>query len=110
MIPALLTQRYELIQALDQARDLRHALRAGGIEGQELQFITEKIQSLEAELSETEAEAQVLIDRIDNAEAKIYTTMHFNTGYQWSEIAEIFDKRDATIKACAYRALHRLSP
>jgi len=76
MIPALLTQRYELIQALDQARDLRHALRAGGIEGQELQFITEKIQSLEAELSETEAEAQVLIDRIDNAEAKIYTTMH----------------------------------
>ncbi len=110
MIPALLTQRYELILALDKARDLRHALRAGGIEGQELQFITEKIQSLEAELSETEAEAQALIDRIDNAEAKLYTTMHFLTGYPWTEMAEIFDKRDATIKACAYRALHRLSP
>ena len=109
MIPALLTQRYELILALDKARDLRHALRASGIAGKEMQFVTEKIQSLEAELSETEAEAQALIDRIDNAEAKIYTTMHFDTGYPWAEIAEIFGKAEEAVKACAYRALHRLS-
>ena len=108
MIPALLTQRYELILALDKARALRHALRAGGIEGQELQFITETIKNMEAELSETECEAQELIDLLDDMQARLFAALHYQAGYQWSEIAGIFGLTEDAAKACVYRALRRV--
>ena len=108
MIPAILTRQYEAVQELNTARQLLAALQAGKITGRETQFLTEKIQAIEKELSSTEAQAQAFIDQLDDTQARLFAALHYQAGYQWSEIAQIFSLQEDAAKACVYRALRRV--
>ena len=108
MIPAILTRQYEAVQELNTARQLLTGLQTSRITGQETQFLTEKIQAIEKELSSTEAQAQELIDQLDDTQARLFAALHYKAGYQWSEIAGIFSLQEDAAKACVYRALRRV--
>ena len=108
MIPAILTRQYEAVQELNTARQLLAGLQTSRITGQETQFLTEKIQAIEKELSSTEAQAQALIDQLDDTQARLFAALHYKAGYQWSEIAGIFSLQEDAAKACVYRALRRV--
>ena len=108
MIPAILTRQYEAVQELNTARQLLAALQVSRITGKETQFLTEKIQAIEKELSSTEDQAQALIDQLDDMQARLFAVLHYQAGYQWSEIAGIFSLQEGAAKACVYRALRKV--
>ena len=83
-------------------------IQAGGIEGQDAQFISEKIAALEIDLSETEAAARQVIDSIDDMQARLFADIHFLCGFEWAEIGEMFHISTDAAKSRVYRYLNAL--
>ena len=96
------------MQELHTARQLLAAIQASGIEGQDAQFISDKIQTIETDLTETAAAAQQLIGSIDDMQARVYAGIHFQCGYEWAEIGEIFHISTDAAKSRAYRYLNAI--
>lgn len=96
------------MQELHTARQLLAAIQASGIEGQDAQFVSEKIVALEMDLTETEAAANQLIDRIDDMQAHLFAGIHFSCGYTWEEIGQMFHISIDAAKSRVYRYLNAL--
>ena len=83
-------------------------IQASGIEGQDAQFISEKIAALEKDLSETAAATRQLIDSIDDMQARLFADLHYLCGFEWAEIGELFHITTTAIKSRVYRYLNAL--
>ena len=108
IVPSILAQRYEKLQELNTARQLLAVIQASGIEGQDAQFISEKIAALEIDLSETEAAARQVIGSIDDMQARLFADIHFSCGYTWDEIGQMFHIRAEAAKSRVYRYMSAL--
>ena len=93
---------------MNTARQLLAVIQASGIEGQDAQFISEKIAALEIDLSETAAAARQLIDSIDDMQARLFADLHYLCGFEWAEIGELFRITTTAIKSRVYRYLNVL--
>ena len=93
---------------MNTARQLLAVIQASGIEGQDAQFISEKIAALEIDLSETAAAARQLIDSIDDMQARLFADLHYLCGFEWAEIGELFHITTTAIKSRVYRYLNVL--
>ena len=83
-------------------------IQASGIEGQDAQFISDKIAALEMDLSETAAAANQLIDNIDDMQAHLFAGIHFSCGYTWEEIGQMFHISTEAAKSRVYRYMSAL--
>lgn len=93
---------------MNTARQLLAVIQASVIEGQDAQFISEKIAALEIDLSETAAAARQLIDSIDDMQARLFADLHYLCGFEWAEIGELFHITTTAIKSRVYRYLNVL--
>ena len=96
------------MQELHTARQLLAVIQASGIEGQDAQFISDKIQTIETDLTETAAAANQMIDRIDDMQAHLFAGIHFSCGYTWEEIGQMFHISTDAAKSRVYRYLNAL--
>ena len=93
---------------MNTARQLLAVIQASGIEGQDAQFISEKIAALEIDLSETAAAARQVIGSIDDMQARLFADLHYLCGFEWTEIGELFHVTTAAAKSRVYRYLNAL--
>lgn len=109
MIPPALTQRYDLLQEIESAKNLLSSIEESSISAEkEKQFLSEKIQDLKKQLDDTAAGAQWIINQLPDSQARIYASIHYQIGYEWSYIADMFHISTNAAKACVYRALSKL--
>lgn len=104
-IPESLTARFELLQQLETAYDLLEALQSTG-EGTEVEeaFLTQKIESIEAELSKSEAETEAIIDQLDGDPVGwTVARLRFMQGYEWAQAAARAGISEEAAKSRLYR-------
>lgn len=111
MIPPALTQRYDRLRELSAVKDLLSSIEESGLNAEnEKQFLSEKIQELQKQLDDTAADTQRIIDQLPDSQAQIYASIHYQIGYEWIDIADMFHITVEAAKARVYRYLHQLSP
>lgn len=110
MISPALTQRYDRLQELATAKDLLSSIEESGLNAEkEKQFLSEKIQDLQKQLDDTAADAQRIIDQLPDSQAQIYASIHYQIGYEWIDIADMFHITADAAKSRVYRYLRQLS-
>ena len=111
MIPAALTQRYNRLKEIGTARNLIASIEQNGLGADlERQFLQEKIQDLQRQLDDTAGDVQQIIEQMTDYQARIYTSLHYQIGYEWSEIANMFKVSLHAVKTRVYRYLSKLEP
>ena len=89
LIPEPLTMRFELLRQLEKAYDLLDALQSAGTGTEaEESFLSQKINSIEEELGESEADAERIIDQLKSDPlAWTVARLRFMQGYEWCQAA-----------------------
>ena len=104
-IPETLTARYELLQQLGASYDLLDSLRSTG-EGTETEeaFLAQKIESIEAELTKSEAEAKTIISQLEGDPAAwTIARLRYMQGYEWAQAAARAGISEDAAKSRVYR-------
>ena len=111
-IPPALQRRYDNLKALDDAYELLDSIsRKGEKAGPEAQFVSGRVEVLERELEESEAEVMQLIDLLHNDPmAWTAARLHFFQGYEWPYVAVVIGRSEATVKSRVYRRIRELMP
>lgn len=110
-IPAILTQRYDKIVALDEAREILANLsrHENGIDA-EIEFIRQRVENLENDLRNSEREAVAIIDRFSNNSTDwTAARLHFIQGYTWEATASKMGVSRDTARMSVYRAFGKAS-
>ena len=109
MTPPSLAQRYDRLVELHTAKDLLASIEESGLVVEnEKQFLSEKIRDMRNLLDDAAADAQRIIDQMDDAQAQIYASLHYQDGFSWGEIAVIFHISVGSIKTRVYRSFAKI--
>lgn len=110
-IPAILTQRYDKIVALDEAREILANLsrHENGIDA-EIEFIRQRVENLENDLRNSEREAAAVIDAVsDKPVAWTAARLRYLLGYKWEAVASKMESSAETVSMNVYRAFGKAS-
>lgn len=104
-IPAVLQRRIDLLKTLDDAYDLLDSISKSNVHAKaEIQFIQDKINSIEAELEQSVAESEHLIDLMrDDPVLWTIARLRFLQGYEWEEAAAAVGVTGGSGRMKAYR-------
>lgn len=107
-IPEALVARFECLRGLDSAYDLLEGVRHDESATAERAFLESKIDSIERELADGEAEAVAIIAHLqDDPITWVAAQLRFLHGYTWAEVAATTGQNEEAIKARCYRAFQR---
>ena len=110
-IPDLLSQRYEKMEELRQAEDLKISLQENNIAfEEEIALVDNRIRMLKTYLDETLPAAEEILYTIDyDIQALNYARLHFLKGYSWVDISFCLKLNEKMIKSRVYRAFQRVN-
>ena len=109
--PKLLSERYNNLVALDEARYLLANMTKdnSGIEA-EREFVRKKIEDLENDLHRSEKESAAIIDTISNNHAAwTAARLHFLHGYIWDAAGAKIGLSAEAVRARVIRAFEKAS-
>ena len=108
-IPDVLSERLEMLRELETDKQIAKSF-AKGAQQAEIDFVNARIQELERELSENEAKATELINKIREIDFIAYTATYqrFIRGLQWKEVAFDHGLTEDSIKKHYYKAMQAL--
>ena len=105
-VPDLLTQRYDQLVALEEARFILDNLsrQCEGVEA-EREFLRKRVEDLEKDLQSSEKEAAALIDQISkNSLAWTAARLHFLLGQKWESAARTMGITKDAARMAVYRS------
>ena len=91
IIPTVLSHRIDLFKALDAAYVLLDTIKKSNVNaGSEIQFVQDRIGKIEADLEDTQAEAEQIINLMqDDVILWTIARLRFLQGYEWKQASDV---------------------